>query len=68
MIGRIIRIVAASTVSLGVTYIFIKGGIMLQVLLLEKVWGVPLALSVAIILIENVKIWNEKDDSSLSLG
>jgi hypothetical protein len=68
MIGKIIRIAAASTVSLGVTYIFIKGGIMLQVPLLEKVWGVPLTLSVAIILIANVKIWNEKDDSSLSLG
>lgn len=68
MIGKIIRIVAASTVSLGVTYIFIKGGIMLQVPTLEKVWGVPVALSAAIILIANVKIWNEKDDSSLSLG
>ena len=68
MIGKIIRIVAASTVSLGVTYIFIKGGIMLQVPLLEKAWGVPMALSVAIILIANIKIWNGKDDSSASLG
>ena len=68
MIGKIIRIVAASAVSLLVAFVFIKGGIMLQVPLLEKVGGVPLALSVAIILIANIKIWNEMDDSSTSLG
>ena len=68
MIERIIRIVAASTVSSGVAYIFIKGGIMAHVPMLERLWGVPMALAVAYIMYANLKIWNEKEHSSVPSG
>lgn len=68
MIGRIIRIVAASTVSLLVAFIFMKVGVMLQVPQLDKIGWIPLAITSAYIIYADIKIWNEKEQTIVSLG
>lgn len=60
-IGKVIRIVAASVMSIVVFFGMLKLGMFLQVPHLIDVWEMVLVLACGIITYENVKIWREQD-------
>jgi hypothetical protein len=66
--SKVVRIISASLVSIFVAIAFIKFGIKLHIQGLEKVWGVPMVLSVAYIVFADIRIWKEKEQNLLSLG